>query len=128
MVKGKITNEIIAEKLDRLRIDFKYSYFTVGIISLDILNKEESIFKEENMLLPISAEKILKEIMKNICEFTSFLYLDNVIVIGNLKDKLEIKYFINALNEVCRSFKKIINGSMVIGLGRICDCFSNINL
>ena len=26
------------------------------------------------------------------------------------------------------NFKKIINGSMVIGLGRICDCFSNINL
>ncbi len=128
VVEGKITNEIIAEKLDRLRIDFKYNYFTVGIISLDILNKEKSIFKEENILLPISAEKILKEIMKNICEFTSFLYLDNVIVIGNLKDKLEIKYFINALNEVCRNFKKIVNGSMVIGLGRICDCFSDINL
>ena len=44
VVEGKITNEIIAEKLDRLRIDFKYSYFTVGIISLDILNKEESIW------------------------------------------------------------------------------------
>ena len=66
--------------------------------------------------------------MRNICEFTSFLYLDNVIVIGNLRDEMEIKYFINALNEVCRSFKKIINESMVIGLGRVCEKFSNISL
>ena len=41
---------------------------------------------------------------------------------------MEIKYFINALNEVCRSFKKIINESMVIGLGRVCEKFSNISL
>ena len=54
VVEGKITNEVIAEKLDKLKIDFEYNYFTVGIISLDILNKEDSIFKEENILLPIS--------------------------------------------------------------------------
>ena len=126
-IEGKIDNVNLNEELDRLKINFKFKYFTVGVINLDI-NNHNSIFKENDKLLPISAQKILKDIMKNIGEFISFLYLDNVIVIGNLKDKVEIKYFINALNEVCRSFKKIINGSIVIGLGRICDCFSNINL
>ena len=128
VIEGKVSNDSIAEKINRLKINFKFDYFTVGVISLEVLNKDSSIFKAENMLLPISAEKILQDIMKNICEFTSFLYLDNVIVIGNLKDRMEIKYFINALNEVCRSFKKIINESMVIGLGRVCENFSNISL
>lgn len=128
VIEGKVSNDSIAEKINRLKINFKFDYFTVGVISLEVLNKDSSIFKAENMLLPISAEKILQDIMRNICEFTSFLYLDNVIVIGNLRDEMEIKYFINALNEVCRSFKKIINESMVIGLGRVCEKFSNISL
>ena len=126
-IEGKVSNVNLNEELDRLKISFRFKYFIVGIINLDI-NNENSIFKENDKLLPISAQKILQEIMKNICEFTSFLYLDKVIVIGNLKEKEGLNYFINGLNEVCRSFKRIISGSMVIGLGRVCDSFSKVNL
>ncbi|WP_195987292.1 response regulator [Clostridium sp. D53t1_180928_C8] len=126
-IEGKIYNVNLKEKLDGLRINFIFENFTVGIINLDI-NNDNVIFKENDKLLPISAQKILQDIMKNICEFTSFLYLDNVIVIGNLKEKEELNCFINGLNEVCRSFKKIIKGSMVIGLGKVYKNFRNINL
>ena len=126
-IEGKIDNINIEEQLNRLGINFNFKFFTVGVINLDF-NSNNAIFKDNYSLLPISAQKILQDIIKNICDFTSFLYLDNVIVIGNLKKEEELKYFINGLNEVCRSFKKIVDGTMVIGLGRIYECFSKINL
>lgn len=126
-IEGKIGDINLEEQLNRLGIKFKFNFFAVGVINLDF-NTNNTIFKDNYSLLPISAQKILQDIIKNICDFTSFLYLDNVIVIGNLKGEDELKYFINGLNEVCRSFKKIVSGTMVIGLGRLYECFSKIDL
>ena len=127
-IEGKIQKEQVMQQLDRVQVNFKNKYFAVGVISLDYSQISNDVFKENIMLLPISAQKILDDVMVNICECISFRYIDNVIIICNFHNKENVKSIINGFNEVCRNFKKIINGNISVGLGRICEKFDDIYL
>ena len=126
--EGRGSEDEWKNKLFKLKIDLELPYFVVGIIHLDSEQLDDTEFKENKDLLQISIKKVLEEVMEKCCSFISFLYLDKVIVIGNFNGNEEIKNFINSLDEVCRSFKRIVGLNISVGVGKMYDSFEKISI
>ena len=127
-IEGRVSEDEWKNKLFKLKIDLELPYFVVGIIHLDSEQLDDTEFKENKDLLQISIKKVLEEVMEKCCSFISFLYLDKVIVIGNFNGNEEIKNFINSLDEVCRSFKRIVGLNISVGVGKMYDSFEKISI
>ena len=118
LIEGKVIKSDISKQLDNLEIELPYKHYNVVTIEIDNSQIEKTVFKDNKMLMPIAAKQILDEILEKKFKYTSFVYLDRVIVIGSLKNEYDIKIFINNLNEVCRTFKNILKCDMTMGVGR----------
>lgn len=130
-IEGRISEsqwEVQAEKLD---IDFKLSYLSVALFHADgtlVLEDEENIssIQKESALVSISIKKIVDESMDKYCKCISFLYSDMVVVIGNFDKKEDILSFITGINEVCKTYERIMGLTISAGVGHAYDKYSEI--
>ncbi|MDZ7548682.1 DNA-binding response regulator, partial [Clostridium perfringens] len=58
------------------------------------------------------------------CKFISFPYLDKIVTLLSLDEKVNIMKIIKMLNEVCKIFECVFGSTVSIGIGRI---YNNIN-
>lgn len=120
-IEGRVGNEQWYEQAEGLGINFKGNHFAVALIHADgtlILEKEISnSIQEKSTLKYISIKKIVDENISKYCEFISFIYSDNVVVIGNLKKKEDILLFIRGINEVCKIYEHIMSLAISAGVG-----------
>lgn len=128
LIEGNIIKEDIERQIKKLGIDLSLKYLSVAVANIDKVNLNNTAFKENRMLLSISAKKTIDSILGKACNFISFVYLDKVIIIGNFEEEKSIKFYINALNESCRALKKIVNCDMTIGVGRTCYELGNLDI
>ena len=128
VIEGRIFQSDWNKQIERLNINFNNEWFCVGIIKLDneILNRSQYSDKDELMF--ISLQKFIEEAMTDYCNYISFLYLKEIVVIGNLKEINEIKIFINKLDEVVKNFKRIMGLSISIGIGNVVNLSEKISL
>lgn len=127
VIEGRIYDKDWNIKINNIGIDFELPHFIVGVIHIDNDELDEGQYSRENSLMLISVKKVADEIIKKYCKFIAFLYMDNVIVIGNLYAQENDSTFINGLNEVCKSFKRIVGLSLSIGVGSVVDMPSQIS-
>lgn len=125
-IEGKVSGEKWREKAEDLGIDLDYEYVNVALIHADgeLELEENSLIQKESTLVPISIKNIVDETMDKYCKFISFLYSDMVVVIGNFQKEEEILSFIKGINEVCKSYKRIMNLTISAGVGYT---YSNIS-
>ncbi|MDZ5017160.1 DNA-binding response regulator, partial [Clostridium perfringens] len=98
---------------------FMNQYLCVALINIDGLPKEQ-----DSSLVSISIKNIVDETMQNYCKFISFPYLDKIVTLLSLDEKVNIMKIIKMLNEVCKIFECVFGSTVSIGIGRI---YNNIN-
>ena len=127
-IEGRVLMSDWKVNTEKLNISFYENYFCVAVIKLDydVLNDSEYSNKDELMF--ISIKNFVEEILTDSCNHVSFLYLKEVVVIGNLSEINEVTIFINKLNEVSKSFKRIMGLSTSIGVGNIVDSPHKISM
>lgn len=125
-IEGRISEQQWDDMTKKLKLDINSRYLSIGVIRLDYEQMSSNVFREEDSLMQISIKKVVDDNMENFCSFISFLYLDKVIVIGNFNEKQHVQSFVNGLNEVCRSFNRIVGLSISAGVGNICKVFGDI--
>lgn len=118
-LEGRITNEEWKENEKQLGLDFMNQYLCVALINIDGLPKEQ-----DSSLVSISIKNIVDETMQNYCKFISFPYLDKIVTLLSLDEKVNIMKIIKRLNEVCKIFECVFGSTVSIGIGRI---YNNIN-
>ncbi|WP_411168800.1 response regulator [Clostridium sp. MB05] len=118
-LEGRITNEEWKENEKQLGLDFMNQYLCVALINIDGLPKEQ-----DSSLVSISIKNIVDETMQNYCKFISFPYLDKIVTLLSLDEKVNIMKIIKMLNEVCKIFECVFGSTVSIGIGRI---YNNIN-
>jgi two-component system, response regulator YesN len=118
-LEGRITNEEWKENEKQLGLDFRNQYLCVALINIDGLPKEQ-----DSSLVSISIKNIVDETMQNYCKFISFPYLDKIVTLLSLDEKVNIMKIIKMLNEVCKIFECVFGSTVSIGIGRI---YNNIN-
>ncbi|MDR3598582.1 response regulator [Clostridium sp.] len=121
-LEGRISENQWKEQSENLGIDFKCEHLSVALIRADgTLTLENDIdnvtIQKEPTLVPISIKKIVDEIMDNYGKLVSLIYSDMVVVIGNFCAKEDILLFIKGINEVCKTYKRIMNLTISAGIG-----------
>lgn len=122
VLEGRISDNQWNEQAENLSIDFKYNYLSVallradGVLALGNEADNEAIQKEPT-LIPISIKKIVDENMDKYSKFISFIYSDMVVVIGNFSNKEDILLFIKGINEVCKTYERVMNLTISAGIG-----------
>lgn len=126
-IEGRIKEGVWKEEGPKIGVDFKNPYYALGVICKDSFmeEKEEDKLDEED-LLDISIKKILDDLMKDYCDYESFIYSGTIIIIGNLEKKEDILKFIKGLNEVCKTAEYIIYKNVSAGVGQVVDEYSKI--
>lgn len=127
-IEGRISKNDWIRQVDRLNINFTNNYFCVGIIKLDYETLNESQYSDKDELMFISIKKFVEDIMAESCSYISFLYLKEVVVIGNIIEPKAVEMFINKLNEVVKSFKRIMGLVTSVGVGNVVDSEEKISL
>ncbi|ATD57076.1 response regulator [Clostridium chauvoei] len=130
VLEGRISENQWNEEYRKLGLDFISKNISVALIHLDDISTLKEVndnpLREETALITISIKKLVDDDLKNYCKFISFPYSDMVVIITSLEKKEDITYFIKGINEICMSFKRIMNISISAGIGHIYDDFKNI--
>lgn len=114
VLEGRISDSQWKEQAENLGIDFKCYYLSVALLRADgMLSLENEIdnqaIQKEPTLIAISIKKIVDENMDKYSRFISLIYSDMVVVIGNFADKEDTLLFIKGINEVCKTYERIMN-------------------
>lgn len=122
VLEGRISDSQWKEQAENLGIDFKCDYLSVALLRADgMLALENQIdnqaIQKEPTLVPISIKKIVDENMNKYSKFISLIYSDMVVVIGNFEDKEDTLLFIKGINEVCKTYERIMNLTISAGIG-----------
>ncbi len=122
VLEGRISDSQWKEQAENLGIDFKCYYLSVALLRADgMLSLENEIdnqaIQKEPTLIPISIKKIVDENMDKYSRFISLIYSDMVVVIGNFADKEDTLLFIKGINEVCKTYERIMNLTISAGIG-----------
>lgn len=122
VLEGRISDSQWKEQAENLGIDFKCDYLSVALLRADgILTLENEIdnqaIQKEPTLVPISIKKIVDEDMDKYSKFVSLIYSDIVVVIGDFEDKEDVLSFIKGINEVCKTYERIMNLTISAGIG-----------
>ncbi len=122
-IEGRIGKETWEFQCRKLGIDLNGNYFSVAIFQGEVdsrLTKEQEVLgKSEVHLIPISIKKMVDENLSDYCEFISFIYSDMVVVIGSFIYDNEILKFIQGINEICKTYKRIMGLRLSAGIGGI---------
>ncbi len=78
-------------------------------------------------LVPLSVAKTVGEILGRFCHFTSFLYMDNVVILADFQVITMSLPLITGLNEVCKSASRVLGGDISAGVGGLCTDLNEIS-
>ena len=129
LVEGKVDKKRVIDLSEQYEIEIMAKYWSVAIIHAE-LNSDNSnndiTFKDDMELIPLSIQTIVNENLKNFCDFKSFLYNEDVVIIAKFENNKNIMDFVKEINKICRISKHFFEMSVSAGVGEICDNITGI--
>lgn len=127
LIEGKASIERIDELSGQYEIDLTAECWAVAILHADITgDNENTAFKNQSELIPLSLKRIADENLSKFCNFRSFIYSDDVAIITMLKSKNQIMGLVDVMNRICKLSKRFLELSVSAGVGSICDKITNL--
>lgn len=125
-IEGRVKFKTWKEEAKKIGLEFDFPFNVIGVIHCDnyIGNEKDNIFEEEFKY--ISIKNICDDIIKDYCEYESFIYSGLVVVIGKLSSKEDVYKFIKGINEVCSRSERIMDMKVSAGIGNVCNDFEQI--
>lgn len=131
LVEGKLTQAKIQELSAQYEIDLSAKCWIVTIVHADVVaenaeNSETSFLVRQKELIPISLQKIFDENLARFYHTKSFLYNEDLTILGMLEKKEEVLRFVDMVNRVCKIAKRYLNLSVSAGIGSVCEELTNL--
>lgn len=124
LLDGRIDQEQLEKKCGIGQIDLDAVGYTVGLLWLEP-NQEDIIKKlfrnHDEALVPTTLKQMTDEMMPPYGKVVSCYYGDMVGVVGNFYKERDIYRFIEGLNQVCKSMKRVYGLTVTAGIGTACQ-------
>ena len=132
-IEGRVNTEKWKTQIEKLDINLRKQFFSIVTIHADggftkDNDHNSDVFDNDSALVSISIKNILDEKLQDYCNFISFHYSDEIIVIANFDEREEVLELIKGINEVCSIYKRIMNFKISGGIGHIFTSISEAKL
>ena len=130
LIEGRVAKEKVMDLAIQYDLELWSNFWVVAVVhaefNCDNNNEDVMAFKDDMELVPLSLKSIVDENLKNSFDFKSFLYNEEVVIIGKLENENQIMEFVNHINKICRTAKYFIGLSVSAGVGAVCDTITGI--
>lgn len=117
LIEGRIHEEELQKYLDHYQISFKGPLFCCLVIYVSKTTIPNDM--DERLLMP-SVDKQAREQLEQRWGAKSFTYLDNTVMIVQLKDENELPELTDECDRFCKYIYRIIGAVVTIGVGQSC--------
>lgn len=131
LLEGRVPQQRVQAQAELFQLQLSAKYWTVALVHAEgdaarALTAGASLGGAQE-LVPISLAKTVQEILRRFCHFTSFLYMDNVVILADFQRDDSVAALITGLNEVCKSAARVLGGDIYAGVGGLCSSLSGIS-
>lgn len=118
LIEGKLHEEEIMKCLSDYQISFSGPYYCCLVIH----TSSRQIPKDMSpQLLLTSVNRQVKEQLMEKCDAKCFSYLENTILLAQLKKESDISELTDECDKFCRYIHRVLGAVTTIGLGQVCD-------
>lgn len=113
LLEGKVGEEQARMRIHSYGMELEASYYCVAVVRGDSSVKE---FQTGQMLM-LSLSNLAKEYLEKSQKCHVFLYLDYIIIIGQLLEEKEIMDFVYHIDQVCKMGSRMLDMKVDAGVG-----------
>lgn len=118
LIEGKIREEKLESYLADYQISFDGPFYCVLVIH----TSSSQMPKEMNpLLLSTSVQKLAEERFGEKWRAKCFSYLENTVLIAQLKNESEVSELTDECDRFCRYVLRILGAVVTIGIGKVCE-------
>ena len=127
LIQGRISDERIEELKNAYDVGLEAPYYSVVEIHMDNSKEQYGTPQETyHRMMIASGQQIFDEQMAALFKYQSFLYLDDIIVIGMLDAADEIKKMHHYIDQFCKICNRVLGVDANAGIGQVCDSLSQL--
>ena len=131
LLEGRVPRQRVQAQAEIFQLKLDAKYWTVALVHAEgdasqaLANAGP--LRSAQDLVSLSVAKTVEEMLGRFCHFTSFLYMDNVVILADFQAESSVASLITGLNEVCKSAGRIWGGDISAGIGGLCTNLNEIS-
>lgn len=131
LLEGRVPRQRVQAQAEMFQLKLDAKYWTVALVHAEgdasqaLANAGP--LRSAQDLVSLSVAKTVEEMLGRFCHFTSFLYMDNVVILADFQAESSVAALITGLNEVCKSAGRIWGGDISAGIGGLCTNLNEIS-
>lgn len=131
LLEGRVPRQRVQAQAEMFQLKLDAKYWTVALVHAEgdasqaLANAGP--LRSAQDLVSLSVAKTVEEMLGRFCHFTSFLYMDNVVILADFQAESSVASLITGLNEVCKSAGRIWGGDISAGIGGLCTNLNEIS-
>lgn len=118
LIEGRIQEEEIPKYLSDYQLSFPGPFFSCLVIHTSSCQMPADM---NPLLLSTSVKKQAREHLAEKWQAKCFSYLDNTILIAQLKQEIEISELTDTCDRFCKYARRMIGAVVTIGIGQVCS-------
>lgn len=126
LLEGSISKERLAEVGNRYGLDLSSNFYCVSTFRMSGNSKSDSQLSDQESLLAVSLNEIVKERLNGFSEIHCINYLDRVVVICGMEKESDYPEFVNQIDLICKFSAKILGVTTYAGIGNLVAAPVNI--
>lgn len=130
LIEGRVDKDKVMDLAIQYELELWSNFWCVSVVhaefNSDTSTGEVITFKNDMELVPLSLQTIVDENLKNFCDFKSFLYNEEVVIIAKFDRENQIMDFIDEMQKICRTSKHFLEMSVSAGIGVVCNTITGI--
>ena len=131
LLEGRVPQQRVQAQAEMFQLHLAAKYWTVALVHAEGDSAQAladaTPLRSAQELVPLSVAKTVGEILGRFCHFTSFLYMDNVVILADFQSDNDVTSLITGLNEVCKSASRVLGGDISAGVGGLCTDLNEIS-
>lgn len=127
LMTGQLNEKKIRELTVKYQIKMKGNFWSVAVVRGDSLEDGgQGSLSGSSELVPLSLRQIVSENLARLYKTIPFIYNDDLVIIVMLDKKEEILNFVDTMNRICQTVKDVLELSVTVGIGSVCQKLSQI--
>ena len=131
LLEGRVPRQRVQAQAGMFQLKLDAKYWAVALVHAEGGTSQAldnvGPLRSAQELVPLSVAKTVEEMLGRFCHFTSFLYMDNVVILADFQGENSVAALITGLNEVCKSAGRIWGGDISAGIGGLCTNLNEIS-
>lgn len=124
LLDGKITETQAEALMQSYGMGFSAPYYCVALLVGDLWNSERK--PETGQMMMVSLKKIAEDYFEDKIACHTFMYLDHVVVMAQLKEEKQIHDFVYHMDQVCKMGNRMLKMKVNAGIGHAYGQISQI--